>query len=218
MNICTTLWSFVNFCCLSQSEVSRDNRKVSTFFAFQHVRCRLVLSFLSGLFLNDLAFFLGVLPWSRHRKSSPDYNSIICFHKIHRPVRPLPGTIKYIDHARKLRAQCDVCATNLDSKFTGSAGVQVSKTNFLLYMFPWGASRSALVAREPQITSFRRATIWWGNSLFLHVFFISKIGLKKEGLVESKRVAVILPCLKFNWTVEDWLCYLLSAKEFAPIC
>ena len=48
----------------------------------------------------------------------------------------------------------------------------------------------------------------------MHVFFLSEIGLKKEGLVESKRVAVILP----NWTVEDWLCYLLSAKEFAPIC
>ena len=40
MNICSALWSFVNFCCLSQSEVSTDNRKVSTFFAFQHVRCR----------------------------------------------------------------------------------------------------------------------------------------------------------------------------------
>ena len=40
MNIFTTLWSFVNFCCLSQSEVSTDNRKVSTFFAFQQVRCR----------------------------------------------------------------------------------------------------------------------------------------------------------------------------------
>ena len=34
------LHSFVNFCYLSQSEVSTDNRKVSTFFAFQHVRCR----------------------------------------------------------------------------------------------------------------------------------------------------------------------------------
>ena len=33
MNICTALWSFVNFCCLSQSEVSTDNRKVSIFFA-----------------------------------------------------------------------------------------------------------------------------------------------------------------------------------------
>ena len=40
MNICTVLWSFVNCCCLSQSEVSTDNGKVSTFFAFQHVRCR----------------------------------------------------------------------------------------------------------------------------------------------------------------------------------
>ena len=40
MNICTALWSFVNFCCLSQSELNTDNRKVSTFFAFLHVRCR----------------------------------------------------------------------------------------------------------------------------------------------------------------------------------
>ena len=40
MNICTALWSFVNFCCLSQSEVNTDNRKVSTFFGFQHVCCR----------------------------------------------------------------------------------------------------------------------------------------------------------------------------------
>ena len=40
MNICTALRSSVNFCCLSQSEVSTDKRKVSTFFAFQHVRCR----------------------------------------------------------------------------------------------------------------------------------------------------------------------------------
>ena len=39
-NICTALWSFVNFYCLSQSEVITDNRKVSTFFAFQHVRRR----------------------------------------------------------------------------------------------------------------------------------------------------------------------------------
>ena len=51
--ICTSLWSFFNFCCLSQSEVSTDNRKVSTFFAFQHVRCRSVLSFLSGPFLKS---------------------------------------------------------------------------------------------------------------------------------------------------------------------
>ena len=40
MNICTALGSFVNFCCLSQSEVNTDKRKVTTFFAFQHVRCR----------------------------------------------------------------------------------------------------------------------------------------------------------------------------------
>ena len=61
MNICTALWSFVNFCCLSQSEVSTDNRKVSTFFAFQHVRCRSVLSFLTGPFLKNIGYaqFLG---------------------------------------------------------------------------------------------------------------------------------------------------------------
>ena len=35
MNIYTALWSFVNFCCFSQSEVSTDNRKVSNFFAFR---------------------------------------------------------------------------------------------------------------------------------------------------------------------------------------
>ena len=40
MNICTALRSFVNFCCFSQSEVSTDNSKVSTFFAFQQVHCR----------------------------------------------------------------------------------------------------------------------------------------------------------------------------------
>ena len=39
-HLCSALKSFVNFYCLSQSEVSTDNRKVSTFFAFQHVRCR----------------------------------------------------------------------------------------------------------------------------------------------------------------------------------
>ena len=33
----------------------------------------------------------------------------------------LPGAIKYIDHARKLRAQCEVYSTNLGSQFTGSA-------------------------------------------------------------------------------------------------
>ena len=31
INICTALWSSHNFCCLSQSEISTDNRKVSTF-------------------------------------------------------------------------------------------------------------------------------------------------------------------------------------------
>ena len=39
---------------ISQSEVSTDNRKVSTFFASQHVRLPLLLSFLSGPFLNSL--------------------------------------------------------------------------------------------------------------------------------------------------------------------
>ena len=52
MNICTTLWSFVNFCCLSQSEVSTDNRKVSTFFAFQHVHCRCCYRSYLDRFLN----------------------------------------------------------------------------------------------------------------------------------------------------------------------
>ena len=37
MNICTALWSFVNFCCLSQSEVSTDNRKVSTPFLHSNI-------------------------------------------------------------------------------------------------------------------------------------------------------------------------------------
>ena len=53
MNICTALWSFVNFCCLSQSEVSTDNRKVSTFFAFQHVRCRCCYRSYLDRFLKD---------------------------------------------------------------------------------------------------------------------------------------------------------------------
>ena len=62
MNICTALWSFVNFCCLSQSEVSTDNRKVSTFLAFQHVRCHaLLLSFLSGLLLKVAEHSFGSL-------------------------------------------------------------------------------------------------------------------------------------------------------------
>ena len=56
-NICTALWSFVNFCCLSQSEVSTDNRKVSTFFAFQHVRCRCCYRSYLDRFLNQ-KFFL----------------------------------------------------------------------------------------------------------------------------------------------------------------
>ena len=34
------MYCFMNFFCLSQSEASTDNRKVSTFFAFQHVRRR----------------------------------------------------------------------------------------------------------------------------------------------------------------------------------
>ena len=52
MNICTALRSFVNFCCLSQSEVSTDNRKVSTFFAFQHVRYRCCYRSYLDRFLN----------------------------------------------------------------------------------------------------------------------------------------------------------------------
>ena len=49
MNIRTALSSFLNFCCLSQSEISTNNRKVSTFL---HSRCRCLLSFLSGPFLK----------------------------------------------------------------------------------------------------------------------------------------------------------------------
>ena len=56
MNICTALWSFVNFCSLSQSEVSTDNRKVSTFFAFQHVRCRCCYRSYRDCFLKDYAW------------------------------------------------------------------------------------------------------------------------------------------------------------------
>ena len=57
MNICTALWSFVNFCCLSQSEVSADNRKVSTFFAFRHVRCRCCYRSYLDRFLIAFAIF-----------------------------------------------------------------------------------------------------------------------------------------------------------------
>ena len=57
MNIILLLWSFVNFCCLSQSEVSTDNRKVITFLHTNWIpTCSLplLLSFLSGPFLNAL--------------------------------------------------------------------------------------------------------------------------------------------------------------------
>ena len=64
MNICTTLWSFVNFCCLSQSEVSTDDRKVSTFFAFQQVRCRCCYRSYLDRFLNNKSLNL-------HRKAKP---------------------------------------------------------------------------------------------------------------------------------------------------
>ena len=83
-----------------------------------------------------ISHLLAVLPLSSHRKRSPGNNLIICFCKIRRPVPyqvdceqslifllnhsnftfslvargplavNLPGAIKYIDHARKLRAQC----------------------------------------------------------------------------------------------------------------
>ena len=54
MNICTALWSVVNFCCLSQSEVRTDKRKVSTFFCNPTCSLPLLLSFLSGPFLKNL--------------------------------------------------------------------------------------------------------------------------------------------------------------------
>ena len=72
MNICTPLWSFVNFCCLSQSEVSTDNRKVSTFFAFQHVRCRCCYrSYLDRFLIISFLLFLRKKNWcmSRYRQT-----------------------------------------------------------------------------------------------------------------------------------------------------
>ena len=57
MNICTALWSFVNFCCLSQSAVSTDNRKVSNFFAFQHLLCRCRNQSYMDRFLNCEPWF-----------------------------------------------------------------------------------------------------------------------------------------------------------------
>ena len=62
MNICTALRSFVNFCCLSQSEVSTDNRKVSTFFAFQHVRYRCCYRSYLDRFLILLTFVIVLNP------------------------------------------------------------------------------------------------------------------------------------------------------------
>ena len=56
MNICTALWSFVNFCCLSQSGVSTDDRKVSTFFYIPTCSLPLLLSFLSGSFLKHAMY------------------------------------------------------------------------------------------------------------------------------------------------------------------
>ena len=71
MNICTALWSFANFCCLSQSEVSTDNRKVSTFFAFQHDRCRCCYRSYLDRFLiihcqrwSNWSTLPGHLPWT----------------------------------------------------------------------------------------------------------------------------------------------------------
>ena len=63
MNICTALWSFVNFCCLSQSEVNTDNRKVSTFFAFQHVRCRCCYRSYLDRFLKLKFCFFNMVHW-----------------------------------------------------------------------------------------------------------------------------------------------------------
>ena len=84
MNICTAFWSFVNFCCLSQSEVSTDNRKVSTFFAFQHVRCRYCYRSYLDRFLNIFIFhFFDVimtLAWtSKRRLKTFNYAFTKCF-------------------------------------------------------------------------------------------------------------------------------------------
>ena len=59
--MCTALWSFVNFCCLSQSEVSTDNRKVSAFFVFQHVRCRCCYRSYLDRFLKPLLSSLFIV-------------------------------------------------------------------------------------------------------------------------------------------------------------
>ena len=56
MNICSALWSFVNFYCLSQSEVSTDNRKVSTFQCIPTCSLPLLLTFSLGPFLKDSEF------------------------------------------------------------------------------------------------------------------------------------------------------------------
>jgi len=67
MNICTALWSFVNFCCLSQSEVSTDNRKVSTIFAFQHVRCRCCYRSYLDRFLKRYSIFIHLFIFYRNK-------------------------------------------------------------------------------------------------------------------------------------------------------
>ena len=97
----------------------------------------------------------------------------------------LPGAIKYIDHARKLRAQCEVYSTNLGSQFTGSA-----QTPYRLYdqtdRLPQNSSPLATafapLSRQRQIKPVRRAKIWWGNSL-LSCMPSSFHGLQKQGLI-----------------------------------
>ena len=95
MNICTALWSFVNFCYLSQSEVSTENWKVSTFFAFQYVRCRCCYRSYLDRFLKDIQNARQTVlkinwsvktPWhermevARSELSAPDKNEWLYMH------------------------------------------------------------------------------------------------------------------------------------------
>ena len=67
MKLCTALLSFLNFWCLSQSEISTDNRKVSTFLHSNMLVACCLLSFLSGPFLKGgkRCFYseIGTLNW-----------------------------------------------------------------------------------------------------------------------------------------------------------
>ena len=123
----------------------------------------------------------------------------------------LPGAIKYIDHARKLRAQCVKLSVKCTRQTWDHSAQAASRhlEGFLTDRFPANscplASRFPLLSRRRQITPVRRGKIWWGNSLLLYAFLLSLDSINRD-----------LHCLKFIWTVEDWRCYLLSSKAFVP--